>query len=84
MSTFQVFLARQPFRVHRCSSRVKGVLEKSAAGIAFSSIVIEVDVEAPAHRVEDVKRLLETAKRHCIVANALKTPVDLKISATAA
>jgi organic hydroperoxide reductase OsmC/OhrA len=84
MSTFQVFLARQPFRVHRCSSRVKGILDKTAAGIAFASIVIDVDVEAAAHRVDDVKRLLETAKRHCIVANALKTPVDLRITAKAA
>jgi organic hydroperoxide reductase OsmC/OhrA len=83
MSTFQVFLARQPFRVHGCSSRVKGILEKTAEGIAFSSIVIDVDFEAAAHRVEDVKRLLETAKRYCIVSNALKTPVDLRITAKA-
>lgn len=84
MSTFQVFLSRQPYCVIHCSSHVKGVLEKTAAGIAFSSIVIDVDVEAAAHRIEDVKRLLETAKRHCIVANALKTPVYLKITAKAA
>jgi organic hydroperoxide reductase OsmC/OhrA len=84
MATFQVFLARQPFRVHRCSSRVRGVLDESAVGIAFTSIVIEVDFEAAAHRIGDVKRLLETAKRHCIVANALKTPVELKFSAKAA
>jgi organic hydroperoxide reductase OsmC/OhrA len=81
MSTFEAFLERQPFRVHSCSSRVKGILEKTAGGIVFSSIVIEVDFEAAAHRVEDVKRLLETAKRHCIVSNALKTPVDLRITA---
>jgi organic hydroperoxide reductase OsmC/OhrA len=80
MSTFQAFLARQPFRLHRCSSLVKGILDKTAGGIAFSSIVIQVDFEAPAHRVDDVKRLLETAKRHCIVSNALRTPVDLRIS----
>jgi organic hydroperoxide reductase OsmC/OhrA len=84
MSTFHVFLSRQPFCVTHCSSRVKGVLVKTATSIAFSSIVIEVEFEAAAHRIEDVKRLLDTAKRHCIVANALKTPVELRISAKAA
>jgi organic hydroperoxide reductase OsmC/OhrA len=84
MSTFQVFMARQPFEVRRFSSLVKGILDKTAAGIAFTSIVIEVELETAAERIEDAKRLLESAKRHCIVANALKTPVDLRIAATAA
>jgi organic hydroperoxide reductase OsmC/OhrA len=84
MSTFRVFLHRQPFQVRRYSSLVKGILDKTAAGIAFTSIVLEVEFEAPAAHIEEAKRLLENAKRHCIVANALKTPVDLRIVAHAA
>lgn len=84
MATFQAFMARQPFEVRRYASTVKGMLDKTADGIVFTSIVIDVAFETAAERVDEATRLLEKAKRHCIVSNALRTPVDLRVSTTVA
>jgi organic hydroperoxide reductase OsmC/OhrA len=80
MTTFQAFAARQTLGVQRYSSAVKGMLAKTPTGITFTSIVISVELTAAPDRLVDAVRLLEEAKRHCIVANALKTPVDLRIT----
>jgi organic hydroperoxide reductase OsmC/OhrA len=83
MTTFQAFVSRQALEVRRYQSLVKGILEKTPAGIVFTSIVVDVELETAAERVEDAKRLLESAKHYCIVSHALKTPVDLRIVANA-
>jgi hypothetical protein len=83
-ATFQAFMARQDFEVRHYASTVKGMLDETPDGIVFTSIVIEVAFETPAERVDEATRLLEAAKRHCIVSNALRTPVDLRVSTTVA
>jgi organic hydroperoxide reductase OsmC/OhrA len=84
MTTFRAFAAKQALDVQRYSSVVKGMLAKTPTGIMFTSIVISVDLTAAPDRLVDAVRLLEDAKHYCIVANALKTPVDLRISPRAA
>jgi organic hydroperoxide reductase OsmC/OhrA len=80
MATFQAFATRHSLGVQSYSSVVKGILAKTPAGLTFTSIVISVELIAAPERLVDAVRLLEDAKRHCIVANALKTPVDLRIT----
>jgi organic hydroperoxide reductase OsmC/OhrA len=84
MTTFQAFAAKHALELQRYSSMVKGMLAKTPTGLTFTSIVINVELVAAPERLAEAVRLLEDAKRHCIVASALKTPVDLRISPRAA
>ena len=79
MTTFQAFAARAGLPVEGYESRVDGVLDKTAAGLAFTSIAITVDLRVAETDRTRAEQLLQSAKRHCIVANALKTPVELHI-----
>ncbi len=78
-TTFQAVTARArvPVRDFRC--RARGVLDKTAAGLAFTEIVLEVAVEADPGNAERVRELLQKAKTHCIVSNALKPEVRLAV-----
>lgn len=80
MTTFGAFAAKRKLDLRHYSSVVKGMLAKTPTGIMFTSIVIGVDLIAAPERLVEAVRLLEDAKHYCIVANALKTPVDLRIS----
>jgi organic hydroperoxide reductase OsmC/OhrA len=84
MTTFEALAARSRLQVDGYESRVAGVLDKSSAGLGFTSIRIAVDLrvaEADRTRAEE---LLQSAKRHCIVANALKPAVELETLVNAA
>jgi organic hydroperoxide reductase OsmC/OhrA len=83
-TTFDVVAARARLNVLSYGSRVDGTLEKTPAGLAFTAITVSVELvvaEADADRAE---ALLQKAKDHCIVSNALKTPVTLVASVKAA
>jgi len=84
MTTFQAFAARAGLRLEGYESRVDGVLDKTAAGLAFTSIAITVDLRVAEADRTRAEPLLQSAKRHCIVANSLKTPVALHIVVLAA
>jgi len=84
MNTFQVFAERRGLSVGAYSSVVKGILDKTSAGPVFTSIVVVVDLEAPPSMREEAWRVLEDAKHHCIAANALRTPVDVRLVTAAA
>jgi organic hydroperoxide reductase OsmC/OhrA len=85
MTTFQAFAARAGLPVEGYESRVDGVLDKTHAGLAFTSIGITVDLRVAEGERVRAEQLLQSAKRHCIVANSLKTAVELHlvVSATA-
>ena len=76
-TTFDVFARRAGLPVLSYASRVEGTLDKTASGLAFTTISIAVELvvgEGDGTRAGD---LLRTDKDHCIVANALKAPVRL-------
>jgi organic hydroperoxide reductase OsmC/OhrA len=78
MTTFHAFATRASLDVAGYESRVDGVLDKTSSGLAFTSIRIAVDLRvAPADRTR-AEQLLQSAKRHCIVANALKPVVEVQ------
>jgi organic hydroperoxide reductase OsmC/OhrA len=84
MTTFQALARRASLHVLGYDSRVEGVLDKTAAGLAFTSIQIAVDLRVAEPDRERARQLLDSAKKHCIVANALKPAVELRASVKAA
>jgi organic hydroperoxide reductase OsmC/OhrA len=62
----------------------ESVLDKTKEGLAFTSFTLHVTLKTDAARVEEAGRLLDTAKKYCIIANALKTPARLEAKVEAA
>ena len=84
MTTFQAFARKSRLDVVSYESRVEGVLDKQTAGIGFTAIRLKVELRvADADRAR-AEQLLHSAKRHCIVANALKPAVELEAVVEAA
>ena len=79
-TTFEVFASRARLMVLAYSSRVEGTLDKTPQGLSFTSIAIAVELVVAEEDAARAGDLLRTAKDHCIVANALKTPVRLTAS----
>ena len=67
---------------YRCA--VEGTLDRIESVFAFTEIRLKVELETAPADSERARRSLESAKRHCIVANSLKTPVVLEIAGSAA
>jgi organic hydroperoxide reductase OsmC/OhrA len=82
MATFRAVAAHGSVTVEAYESEVEGVLDRTPAGLAFVSVDLRVAVRVATGQVELAERLLQTAKRHCIVANALKTPIRLVTTVT--
>jgi organic hydroperoxide reductase OsmC/OhrA len=83
MATFEAFAAKAHLAVRHYDSLAEGVLDKTPSGLAFTSFMMHVRVEVEETDVEAARRLLETAKKHCIVAGALKKDVELSITVSA-
>ena len=83
-TTFEVFASRARLEVLSYSSHVEGTLDKTPQGLAFTSITIAVEITVADDDAARAGDLLRTAKDHCIVANALKTPIRLTASVRAA
>ena len=83
-TTFDAFAARARVPVLAYTSQVKGALDKTPEGLVFTTIEIEVEVVVAPEHVDRAGELLRSAKKHCIVANALKAPVELAASVRAA
>jgi organic hydroperoxide reductase OsmC/OhrA len=84
LTTLKAVAAKARLALSACVSRAEGVLDKTPAGLAFTSITLHVDLQVGAADVERARQLLESAKKHCIVSNSLKPPVTLQISVTPA
>jgi len=83
-TTFESFARRARLTLAGYESRVEGVLDKTADGLRFTSIRIQVTLRVPEAEAARARELLDSAKRHCIVSNALRTPVEVTASVEAA
>jgi organic hydroperoxide reductase OsmC/OhrA len=81
-ATFAAAAARAhvPLGAYRC--RAKGVLDRFEGKVAFTEMLLAVDVTVVADDVERTRRLLEEAKARCFVANTLRCPVTLLADVT--
>jgi organic hydroperoxide reductase OsmC/OhrA len=85
MTTFQAIAGKARLEVAHYDSRAEAVLDRTATGLAFTFMVLHVNVKvASQEHVERARQLLLKAKSHCIVANALMPPVHLETKVTAA
>lgn len=78
MTTYQALAKKAGLEIGGYRSRAEGILEKTKEGIVFTRIALQVEIHAPAPRLEDARKLVETAKKYCIVSNSLKTPVEVE------
>ena len=82
MSTFFSLAKRAGLEVAGYRSRAEGTLDKTPEGLAFTRILLRVSIQAA--RAEEARKILDSAKKHCIVSNALKRPVEVEASIEAA
>lgn len=66
------------------SAKASSVLEKTREGLRFTSFTVAVTLKTEAGREDEARRLLDTAKKYCIISNALKTPATLETTVVAA
>jgi organic hydroperoxide reductase OsmC/OhrA len=74
-ATFEALAARARLVVETFQSEASGILDKTPNGIEFVSIDLDVKVSVAPGQKDLAERLLQSAKKHCIVANSLKVPV---------
>jgi organic hydroperoxide reductase OsmC/OhrA len=77
MATFRALARHSHVSVEAFESEAEGVLDRRDKEFAFVSIELHVTVRVGPGQTELAERLIQSAKRHCIVANSLKTPVDV-------
>ena len=76
-TTFEALARRAGMAVIAYGSRVEGMLDKTPHGLGFTSFTIAAEVMVGEDDAARAEKLMESAKQHCIVANALKVPVTL-------
>lgn len=65
-------------------SKGESVLDKTKEGLVFTSFKLSVTLTTEESRIDEARRLLDNAKKYCIVANSLKTPPALDAVVVAA
>ena len=75
LTTFEALAARDRVDLLAYEARVGGVVDKSETGPQFTKFTVEIDMEVL--DVERARATLDEAQRHCLVSNALKTPVEI-------
>ncbi|HVA67620.1 MAG TPA: OsmC family protein [Elusimicrobiota bacterium] len=78
MTTFMAVAKKSKLAVLGYESRAEGTLDKTAEGLLFTEVTLRPVVKVSAQDAERVGRLLELAKKHCLVSASLKTPVTVK------
>ena len=82
MTTFLAVAEKSRLSVDGYESRAEGILDKTPDGIVFTRITLRVSVKVAAAEKEKAERLLQTAKKYCIVSNSLKNPIVLEATIT--
>lgn len=74
MLTWRALNKRSGIELKSWDATGHATLDKTREGLIFTALHVKVRLSVPADRAEEAKKLVETAKKYCIVANALKTP----------
>lgn len=80
MSTFAAVAAKSQLEYSDYASVAEGTLDKTPEGLRFTRILIKATVMAV--DAEKAERMLALAKKHCIVSNSLREPIELQTSVT--
>lgn len=82
--TFEALARLKHLEVKSYRAGTQAVLDRSPSGPAFTWIKIAVALKVAAGDEERARRLLEKAKRHCIVTKSLKVEVQLEATVNGA
>lgn len=77
-TTFDTIATRDGLVVDSWRVRVDGVVDRTAAGVAFTSIAARIEITAAAELVERT-RLLAARARHCHISSSLSVPVEVDV-----
>ena len=80
MTTFFAVARKSKLAVLGYESRAEGTLDKTAEGLLFTAVTLRPVVKVAAQDAERAGRLIELAKKHCLVSASLKTPVAVEAS----
>ncbi|MBI3553414.1 MAG: OsmC family protein [Elusimicrobia bacterium] len=83
MTTFMAMTSKYPLKPRAFICRAEGTLDKTPLGLAFTSIILRVELRVAVNEIERADRLIENAKKYCIISNSLKTPVTLEATVVA-
>ncbi len=78
MTTFMALTKKGRLDVKRYRSSISGTLDRKSSGFVFTEITQKVFLEVEGRDVERARRMLETAKKYCLIANALKPDIRLE------
>ena len=81
MTTYAAIAAKSKLEYAGYESRAEGTLDKTPEGLRFTRIALKVTVRCA--DTEKASRLLDMAKKHCIVSNSLRQPVEVEGSVVA-
>jgi organic hydroperoxide reductase OsmC/OhrA len=75
---------RSAIELKSWESTGSSTLDKTKEGLVFTEFRLKVKLTVPAGREDEARRLVETSKKYCIIANSLKTPAALEVEVAAA
>jgi organic hydroperoxide reductase OsmC/OhrA len=78
MTTYMALARKVGLEVASYRSEADGTLDKTKEGLVFTRVALRVEIQAPLERLEEARKLVETAKKYCIVSNSLKRPVEVE------
>ena len=81
MATFAAIAEKSKLKVTDYRCEAEGVLDKTPEGLRFTRVVLKVTVTSA--EPEKAARLMETAKKYCIVSNSLARPVEVECAVLA-
>ena len=79
MTTLESLARRQNLTIKDYRSEILGTLEKTKDGLVFTSIKLIVKIDADPSQADAINGLIPTAKKYCIISNALKIPVEVAL-----
>jgi len=80
MTTFEALARKARLPVLGYACRAEATLDRTEKGLAFTAIGLRVEVTVAPADAERAPTLLASAKKHCLVANALAVPVTLDVA----
>lgn len=77
--TFHALATRAALSYGAYATKMRGKLEKTKEGIVFTEIVAAVEMRVAAADREKAEKTMQSAKKFCIVSNALKPEMKIEV-----
>jgi len=84
LATFEAFAERAKLAILDWHDTIRGTIDKTANGLAFTSIAVDIELVVAAADVDSARELFDRAKPHCIVSNTLKVPPTITLQVKSA